>query len=408
MYTFIHMKKIVLFLMLLAITLVIPRIRPAAAQQPPKFQLYFSPGIWVKPGNPVRLTAEIINPDSADLADATVTISFNGGTFFTNPTITSESGFTCIMRSTLAYTHMQATCSGGTVKAGQTVQLGFDDYAPAQILYSYGIPMQATGHLAPAGLSASDSLLVVNSYLPDFAVGGTVSHLTSLVGQPITYTVDVLNLGALGSPPARLEARFPNGTSETKEIPAMGVGPNQKTVFTFVYTPTAAGTAKPVFTINPNNTVAESSPTNNTYAPATAVSESLPDLTVNQIQPATVPLATAFTRTVTVRNSGNAPANNFAIRDLFFNTGLINISASHGLACLKTYTRIGRSARTMLNGYQCTGGSLNPGESADINVRLTSPAYKAVFTNNIGVDSGKIIKESSETNNSTSGSFTTL
>lgn len=372
------------------------------AQETPDLQVYFTPEIWAPPGSAVRVTAEIANPTVQDITDATLTVSFGGGAYFVSPTISADGGFVCTMLNTLAHIHMEARCTGGIVPAGETVKIEFADYAPDAVLYGYGIPMTATGLLAPYGVTSQADIVIVDEYKPELYLDANTSLTTVLTGQKIDYSVQVLSGGPVATTATTLKVLYPDGTMEERVVPPMGVGAGQKTTFLFSYVPTISGSMTTTFIVDLDNLVDEKYETNNISAVTTQVIPAMPDLTVEQTQAASVVYGGFLTREVRVKNIGNAIATNIRIQDSFSYMGIDSVVADKNFACAASYNRVGRSSRKMFTGYTCTGGGLAPGETATITAKL-NPLYKVIISNNVRVDPTNLIKESDETNNVTGG-----
>lgn len=397
------MKRTFIFIFLVLTGLLGTNLpRQVHAQEAPGLQTYFTPETWASPGSAVGVTAKIANPTAQDITDANLTVSFGGGAYFVNPNISAEGGFVCTMQNTLAHIHMEARCTGGIVPAGETVKIEFDDYAPETVLYGYGIPMTATGSLAPYGITSQAGIVIVDEYKPELYLGTNASLTTALIGQKIDYSVEVTSGGPVATAETTLKVMYPDGTMEERVVPPMGVGAGQKTTFQFWYTPTVSGLMTTTFIIDQDNLVDEKYETNNTSAVTTLVVLAMPDLTVEQTQAASVAYGDHLTREVRVKNIGNATATKVRIQDSFSYMGIDSVVSDKNFACAASYNRVSRSSRKILTGYTCTGEGLAPGETVTITARL-NPLYQVKISNNVRVDPANLIKESDETNNVTGG-----
>src|SRR3989338_4104888 len=139
----------------------------------PNMLLTFSED-WVTPGSSIKVTASITNTDpDQTLEGADLYLNFEGGAYFTNPVITTEYGYNCILTNSGGkYVHMTANCTGGVIPPNETAHIAFEDNAPSTVLYSYGTNIPVYAVLKPWEIQSSDGLLVVSSYAPDLLVIG--------------------------------------------------------------------------------------------------------------------------------------------------------------------------------------------------------------------------------------------
>lgn len=392
-----HLQSIVLIAGLLFAPLAV------CAQAVPGVQVQFSPPGWSPPGNPVTLVASIFNDGDVDLTDASLDLVIFTGSQYKPSLVSAGGGFTCTGVNTGRYSTPHEVCIGGVVPAGDVVDVVYTIPTPAAPMYTLSLRYGATARLDPYGISESDSILIADFNASDLVVNGTVTPGAAVIGTPLIYQVNIVNIGFVPSLANTMRVTFPNGASQNVDVPALAV--SEQISYSTSYVPTVAGTATTTFTVDPNNLLAEGREYNNTIGLSASISGALPDLIVAQSQPASAPVNGTYSKTVTVSNIGNANATNITVRDLFFISDAQSFTTDHGFSCARSTYRVPRTNRYLPNGFQCSGGVLAAGETATITAVIKASWYATTTTNNLSVDPSNAIVEGNETNNSATGSL---
>jgi hypothetical protein len=158
--------------------------------------------------------------------------------------------------------------------------------------------------------------------LPDLTVSAmTITPSSGLSGAIGSLCVTIRNSGAAVANNFSLSTWFNRWTSAAcgdlgsinQSIASLGAGASLTVCYSFTFSG-ATGTRKAIAFVDSKCTVTETSETNNQKSASYSVFE-LPDLTVTalSVTPASGPVGTAATLTVTVKNGGKADATNFRL-----------------------------------------------------------------------------------------------
>lgn len=362
----------------------------------PELNYNFYPQTWTTPGTVVTLVATISNPDIyTELSGITLDTTISTGSQYSPTLVGVEGGFSCQFVNDGLYSTAHSICSGGTIPANGSVTITYTINTPSNISNGSPLIYGVSGSLSPSGVTASDSIMIAPFYSPELVVSAIPSTTSTSVGSTITYRVTIANNGYQTSGSTSLLVVYPDNTTERVSVPSLDPGKN--IYFVFPYEMKISGTATTTFFVDPDNLIEENTKSNNTWISNILVYSYLPDLTVSQVQPSTVTKNSFYDKSVIVTNSGLAGAQKITIKDLFFNALPISFTTDHGFTCVKSTYRVGRTNRYLPNGFNCSGGSLLPGESATITAHIQ--VYSTNIDNNLSVDPNNLIPESNETNN---------
>lgn len=369
---------------------------PVMAQTAPGLELEFAPNPVIT-GEELILTARIDNQSANGLTDADLTIDYSPA-LSAYPEISAGNEFDCSTRH-LTYTN-RISCRGGVIEAGEEAELEFGFTAP-YTPYSYGVGLSASGILNPGSVRArAGTRLVPVADKPDLMVSGTVSPETVLPGEPVKISLTVTNIGPQESGAANFRLVLPDGSVKERLLPALFS--RQSWSVNEDYSAVQAGSQTVTAAVDPDNLIDEVYETNNVKTINFQAAAGLADLSVQAITgPGKIAGTSDFIRTVTIVNDGDAAAAGFTIKDIFSKVPLKSVTADHGLNCRRILSGL-PFTRT---GYQCSGGRLNPGETAVISVTYPGTISGRTVSGTVTVDVWRQITESNETNNSRSYSF---
>ena len=248
---------------------------------------------------------------------------------------------------------------------------------------------------------------------PASAVGGTTAAYTVRVANPsgtnaaIARSVAVrisVSGGTLATPALSGWTCSGSGASTTCSGGTLSVGGSASFAVS-VQLLSAAGTTTVSATADPSNAITERSETNNSGAASTSVSApALPDLQLSMTGPSSVRGVYANgVWTMTITNTGSAPANTVNVRWLTNWGGSVNANAvksgAIGFSCIVPPEYVQQLV-------YCYGNApLAPGASATIAITAVPPAPSNVYGSSgqsvvTGtVDYGQQVAESNENNN---------
>ena len=231
-------------------------------------------------------------------------------------------------------------------------------------------------------------------------------------GAQLLYTITIVNSGGASVDDVAL-------TNQLNGIGGIGVPPQlqitssrgsctQSTTLVNCYAGTMEGRGSWTVTIRGIVTAAEGTVINNTVGVSgrkstqnfnttvtttTMVSggsgSPMPDLSISKNGPSEVQVSSPMTYTLTVYNTGTAPATNVKVVDTV-PAGLTAITASG--TSLFDCSVAGQTVT-------CVGGAVNQGANASISINATAPAAASTITNTAAVDPDNSIAEGNELNN---------
>lgn len=301
-------------------------------------------------------------------------------------------------------TALSATLSSLSLAPGQEIWLRWEDIDNAS--FDHGL---AIDDLAIATVTPQPDLSITLTDFPDPVTAGT--------GNILTYTLTATNNGNVNATGVNIDFTLPAGvklinttqnngfnrTGQSGTISFTGgrINPGSSVVLTANVEVYNAGTlTSGTAVIDPNNTINESNETNNTAAAiTTTVNPGQPDLSAGISTPGPLTVGTPFNYTLDVQNNGGANANGIELNFTLPANVTYNSSNIFG----------GGFANPTINGSTLTftGGSINAGTFAQINVNVTPTKAGTLDGTTLFADPNNNIVESNELNNSvTTGSFT--
>ena len=236
---------------------------------------------------------------------------------------------------------------------------------------TYTVTLTVTG---PGGSDTTTKTDYISIGKPDLEVTNLQVPASAVLGNSYQVLVDVANLGLSDSTfTVRL---YDNGVSIGKQIINLLAGDN--TTLNFNWTPSTVGTHYLQIIADPTNSVLESSELNNQVLEAVEITETRPDLQVNNLTlPNTPSLGTTYTVTADITNNGTNPTT-FTVR--FYED---NVSVA------KQVITLDAGATTTLS------FNWNPSSSGDHDL-------------NVWADPTNSIDESDESNNQQNSTITVL
>lgn len=377
--------------------------KPAKA---PDLTVQFDPSPFVVPGNQVTVTTTVTNTARhGDLTDTDFHLIIATFSQYDPVFVSADNGYTCVRTSGGRYSTPQYDCTGAVIPADSSAKIVYKVDTP-DVVSNATTYYSASAYMLNYDVITSDNVLVAPYYAPELRAVATPDKYQVVLGDTATFSVYVFNGGYLPSGPTTLTYQLPDGSTGEINIPELAAKEIGSTL-TFSYVTTQSGYNTATFTVDPDNVVDEYDETNNTTSAEVFVSEELPDLVVSLEVPPSVGTWSVMNETATVANQGNAPAANVYFKVTFSGPyefeDVGNFVADHGFICNATYGKHWSLVR--LTGYECSGGSLGAGESANVFSEITTPFYAGTYANYAEVDKPNYVVESNEDNNTSSVSF---
>ncbi|QLE55490.1 choice-of-anchor I family protein [Nostoc sp. TCL26-01] len=257
--------------------------------------------------------------------------------------------------------------------------------------------------------------------LSDLTISLSDSPDPVTVGNNLTYTLTVNNSGAANASGVAVDFTLPSGlsvvgvpgvsngftyagtTGGVAKFSGGNINTSSSATLTVQVTPNTPGTlTSGTAIVDPNNTITESNESNNSAAAiATTVNvPPRPDLNVGIITPGPLYVGTPFNYTLNVQNNGTANASGIELR--FTLPANLTYNSANILGGGFSNLTVSGSTLTF------TGGSINAGSFAQINVNVTPTQAGTLGTSTLVADPNNTITESNEANNSISTSNVTV
>ncbi|MFZ5863100.1 MAG: DUF11 domain-containing protein [Nitrospirota bacterium] len=376
------------------------------------------------PGNNSWTTTTTVNPaanlsvtktDSPDPVlvgsnlTYTITVTNNGPNSATGVSVTDTlpAGVTWV-----STTPSQGTCSGTATVTCSLGTLANAASATVTIVVTPTVANPTLSNTASATASESDPVsgnnsattsTTVNGLSADLALNKTDSPDPVLVGQNLTYTITVTNLGPNSATSVTVSDPLPVGATWVSSTPSQGscsgtstvtcslgiLGNGASATVTIVVTPTVSGTLNNTASVT--SAVSDPVPGNNSMSASTTVTAQA-DVSITKTDaPDPVLVGQNLTYTITVTNNGPNSATNVVMTDpLPAGATFVSSSTTQG-SCTGTTT------------VSCTLGTLINGASATVTIVVT-PTAAGTLSNTASVTANET--DPNTANNSAPGTTT--
>lgn len=328
-------------------------------------------------GRPLTYTVTVANAGPDDAPAVTLTDMLPSQ--FAVGSVTPSQG-TCSRAATTV------TCALGAMANGTSATVTIAGTTTAAATLSSTATVAAAGGAAdPAtGNNRAVQATVVRAPSTDLAVTQTDSADPVLAGDPLSYTVTVVNNGPDDAPAVQLSDTLPSGLSVASVTPSQGTCTRVSTslscplgalangasaTVTIAGTPTVAGTFTSTASATAGGGAVDPATANNRAAQATTVTAPRADLAVANVDSADPVVAgVPYSYTVTVANAGPDDAPGVTLTDSLPSGMAYGTPAASQGTCT-------RSATTLT----CLLGRLADGATATVDIQVT-PAFAGTVT----------------------------
>jgi len=364
----------------------------------------------VKVGDPITYT--IVASNIGNDNETGIVVRDTLPTSLTNITTTVSGGFTANISGNVV------NFTGGNLLAGGSSILTITGNTTENVS-----PIANTVFIDPDDISfeldetnneATVSTTV--TLLPDLTVTKTDSPDPVVLGNPLTYTINVSNIGKADTTGVVVQDTLPSGLTNISTTVnngftaavngnvvtfsggslVQGATTTLKIQATPTLIPSSSALTNTVI-VDPNGLIGEFDETNNTATATTTVIA--PDLTITKTDtPDPVSVGQTLSYVIRASNSGNANATGVVVQDTL-PTGLTNITfvPANGFT--------GSSSGSVVT---FSGGTLATGASADFVITGTLGSGSNSIVNNVVIDPNNTVLESNEANNNAQATTTVI
>ena len=316
--------------------------------------------ITVNRGQPLQYTVTVRNSGNAPSESLTMTDVISSSA--TLASVTTNVG-TCTNTSPV-------TCSLGVLAPGAS--------ATVTIVVTPNVAGTLSNTAVVGDLSSTVSTVVTLEGEPELSISKTASPLSVRIGQPLTYTIAVTNNGAVPVNGITVSDAIASTATLTSSSSTQGSCSSTTPVSCTVGTLASGATATITIVVVPNSAgvlvnTARVGSRSSTVATNVTSGEPTPPVSITKTaSPESVRTGELLTYTITVRNNGTTPAANVVLSDVIATSvSLGSISTSQGTC-------------SAVSPVICNLGTLAPGASATVTVRVT-PNAAGALTNTAAV-----------------------